>query len=105
MLVLDMTHLSQEELRERIAAYCADFGQANVLNVLPPETGEYGAAAVEMSDPEAADSLARRYSGSRCGCKVIIRLAQIGQNLPNGLKRHSSPFAPAVGAHYSSQQH
>jgi hypothetical protein len=98
MLVLDMTHLSQSALKQCVADHCADFGHATVLRVLhPEEPGSCGAAAVEMSDLEEAENLARHFSGSRCGRKVIIRLVQEGHTLPTGLKRHLSPFAPATG--------
>jgi hypothetical protein len=104
MLIVDMMKLSPAALKQIIADRCADFGHATVLKVLRPDhTGEFGAAAVEMSDLEEADILAREFSGSRCGRKVIIRLAQEGQPMPSALKRHMSPFAPISGIHASSQ--
>jgi len=104
MFIVDMEHLSQAALRKSIADRCADFGHATVLKVLrPEEPGDFGAAAIEMSDLEEADHLAREFSGSRCGRKVIIRLVQEGQAMPSALKRHLSPFAPVSGAHAPSQ--
>jgi hypothetical protein len=100
MLIVDMTNLSQTDLKKSIADRCSDFGHATVLKVLRPEgPSDFGAAALEMSDLEEAEHLAREFSGSRCGCKVIIRLVQAGQAMPSALKRHLSPFAPITGIH------
>ncbi len=82
MLALEMTNLSEEELEDVVAEYCSFFGCVKILNVLAPRNqNHHGAAAVRMSTEAEAEELAKNVGGSRCGSKVIIKLAQQGRHI------------------------
>jgi len=89
MLTLDLTGLTDAQLDDVLAEYCSSFGHATILDVLKPAGHtQTGAAAVKMSTEAEAEALARNVRGSRCGLKVIIRLAQRGRHIPAITRRN-----------------
>ena len=99
MLALDLIGLSEPELEKVVAERCSPFGRATVLKVSQPhDRSGHGAALVRMSTVAEADDLARSFGGSRCGSKVIIRLAQWKRIMPTIEKTRVLPGSVAESA-------
>ena len=99
MLTLDLLKLTEAEVRDIIAAQCANFGSGTVLRVaLPEDRCAQGAAVVKMSSADEAMRLVSELGGSRCGNKVILRLLQEGAAVPSKLtmNRELEPMAESM---------
>jgi len=89
VLTLDLLKLTETEVRDIVAAQCANFGSGTVLGIaLPDSRYAQGAAVVRMATTEEAIRLVSELGGSRCGTKVILRLLQEGAVVPSTLTRH-----------------
>jgi len=99
MLTLDLLRLSEAEVRDIVAAQCANFGTGTVLRVaLPDDRYGQGAAVVKMSTDDEASRLVSELGGSRCGSKVILRLLQAGTSIPSAFmtSHNFDPIAEGI---------
>jgi hypothetical protein len=99
VLTLDLLKLTEAEVRDIVAAQCANFGSGTVLRVaLPDDRCAQGEAVVKMSSADEAMRLVSELGGSRCGSKVILRLLQEGAAVPSTLimNQHLEPMAETI---------
>jgi hypothetical protein len=87
-MTLDISRMTDQELRRLIAAWCSEFGSVkNVKIFRVRETRICDFAAIEMSARNEALEVARKLGDSDFGSVVIMKLRQEQKSLPAFLRR------------------